>query len=273
MLDLKDGLIISEISSELASETRCSILMSLYIKPSKISSLARELDITAQEAFRNINRLTEANLIKRGDDEFGSTGVFYLTELGRLIMKQFPYFLVIRKYQDIFEDHTLKNVPDKFVHRLGALQNCNVIKNVTAVFEKLKKLELNTKKCLRVMVSEAWPEEGRILVDRAMNGVYVLGMFGRNTVFPQEVIDSVIPHIDRLEKSGKIKRKMLDTVELAIYISDSESAVMLPNIKGEVDMSMLLVGNDSIFNEWCLDIFNHFWELAGPARLDKVKIV
>lgn len=247
--------------------------MSLYIKPSKISSLARELDITAQEAFRNINRLTEANLIKRGDDEFGSTGVFYLTELGRLIMKQFPYFLVIRKYQLIFEDHTLKNVPDKFVHRLGALQNCNVIKNVTAVFEKLKKLELNTKKCLRIMVSEAWPEEGRILVDRAINGVDVLGMFGRNTVFPQEVIDSVIPHIDRLEKSGKIKRKMLDTVELAIYISDSESAVMLPNIKGEVDMSMLLVGNDSIFNEWCLDIFNHFWELAGPARLDKVKIV
>jgi predicted transcriptional regulator len=247
--------------------------MSLYIKPSKISSLARELDITAQEAFRNINRLTEANLIKRGDDELGSTGVFYLTELGRLIMKQFPYFLVIRKYQLIFEDHTLKNVPDKFVHRLGALQNCNVIKNVTAVFEKLKKLELNTKKCLRIMVSEAWPEEGRILVDRAINGVDVLGMFGRNTVFPQEVIDSVIPHIDRLEKSGKIKRKMLDTVELAIYISDSESAVMLPNIKGEVDMSMLLVGNDSIFNEWCLDIFNHFWELTGPARLDKVKIV
>ena len=53
--------------------------MSLYIKPSKISSLARELDITAQEAFRNINRLTEANLIKRGDDDVGSTGVYYLT--------------------------------------------------------------------------------------------------------------------------------------------------------------------------------------------------
>jgi predicted transcriptional regulator len=98
-------------------------------------------------------------------------------------------------------------------------------------------------------------------------------VFGRNTVFPQEVIESVIPTIDRLEKSGKIKRKMLDTVELSIYISDSQSAVMLPNIKGEVDMSMLLVGNDSIFNEWCLDMFNHFWELAGPARLDKVKIV
>jgi predicted transcriptional regulator len=86
------------------------------MKPSKISSLARELDITAQETFRNINTLTEANLIKRKEDDFGSTGVFFLTELDRLVIKQFPYFTVIRNYQDIFKDHPLENVPEKFVH-------------------------------------------------------------------------------------------------------------------------------------------------------------
>jgi predicted transcriptional regulator len=271
--DAKDDIIISELFSEFASETRCSILMSLYMKPSKISSLARELYITPQEAFRNINRLMEANLIKRGNDDLGNSGVFSLTELGGLVIRQFPYFLVIRKYQEVLEDHTIESVPDKFVHRLGVLKNCIVINNVTAVFEKLKKLEINTKKCLRIMVAEAWPEEGRILADRASNGVDVLAMFGSNTVFPKEVIDNVIPTIDRLEKSGKIKRRMLDTVKLAIYISDSESAVMLPNLKGEVDMTMLIVGKDITFNEWCLDMFNYFWELAGPARLDKVKVV
>ncbi|MGB7664671.1 MAG: hypothetical protein WBL67_18215 [Nitrososphaeraceae archaeon] len=56
-------------------------------------------------------------------------------------------------------------------------------------------------------------------------------------------------------------------------ISDPFKAVMLPNTKGEVDMSILIVGNDSSFNEWCVDVFNHYWELAGPARLDKTKIV
>jgi predicted transcriptional regulator len=78
-----------------------------------------------------------------------------------------------------------------------------------------------------------------------------------------------------LEKSGKIKikRKMLEAVNIALYISDSQSAVMLPNMKDEVDMGILLVGNDPSFNEWCLDLFNHFWERAGPASLDKVKIV
>jgi hypothetical protein len=30
-------------------------------------------------------------------------------------------------------------------------------------------------------------------------------MFGRNTVFPKEVIDTVIPTIDGLEKSGLVQ--------------------------------------------------------------------
>jgi predicted transcriptional regulator len=284
--DLKDGLIISEISSELASETRCSILMSLHIKPSKISSLARELDITAQEAFRNINRLVEARMVKRGriegegrDDLGGSnsssgSSTFHLTELGRLITKQIiPCLLFVKTNQELLEDHTLRDIPDKFVQRMGALQNCRVVKNVTPVFEKLKKLESGAKESLKIMVSQAWPEEGKILAERATNGVEVYGMFGRNTIFPKEVIDTVIPTLDRLVKSVKIKRKMLDNVNIALYISESQSALMLPNMKDEVDMNILLVGDDPLFNDWCLDLFNHFWDRAGPANLDQVKIV
>jgi predicted transcriptional regulator len=60
VLSLDDAFIISEISRELASETRCSILISLDKKPAKLSSLARELNITAQKASKNINRLAEA---------------------------------------------------------------------------------------------------------------------------------------------------------------------------------------------------------------------
>ena len=175
--------------------------------------------------------------------------------------------------QELLEDHTLRDIPDKFVQRIGALQNCRVVRNVTAVFEKLKKLESGAKKSLKIMVSQAWPEEGKILAERAINGVDVCGMFGRNTVFPKEVIDTVIPTINGLERSGKIKRKMLDRVNIALYISEWQSALMLPNLKDEVDMNILLVGDDPLFNDWCLDLFNHFWERAGPANLDEVRIV
>jgi len=120
------------------------------------------------------------------------------------------------------------------------------------------------------MVSQAWPEEGKILAERAINDVDVCGIFGRNTVFPKEVIENVIPTVSELEKRGKIRIKMLDTVNIAIYISESQSALMFPNMKEEVDMNILLYGDDPAFNEWCLDLFDYYWEHAGPANLDKV---
>jgi predicted transcriptional regulator len=287
MLSLTNVPLVSEISSELAGETRCSILILLDNKPAKLSSLARELDITVQEAFRNVNRLVEARMVKRGriegegrDDLSGgsnsssSSSTFHLTELGRLITKQIiPYYLFVKTNQELLEDHTLRDIPDKFVQRIGALHNCKVVKNVTAVFEKLKKLELGAKESLKIMVSQAWPEEGKILAECANNGVEVYGMFGRNTVFPKEVIDNIIPILDRLVKSGKFKRKMLDSVKIALYVSESQSALMLPNMRDEVDMNILLVGDDPLFNDWCLDLFNYFWERAGPAYLDQVKIM
>jgi predicted transcriptional regulator len=47
----------------------------------------------------------------------------------------------------------------------------------------------------------------------------------------------------------------------------------LTNLKGEIDMSMLIVGNDPVFNQWSLDLFNYMWERAGPRSPDKAKIV
>jgi predicted transcriptional regulator len=278
VLSLEDASTVSELFTELASETRCAILISLDKKTSRISSLARELEITAQDAFRNINRLLETGLVRRSVGEgveAGDGGAFFqLTELGRLVIKQIPYFVAINKHRKFFEDHTIKEgIPDKFVQRIGALQNCEVVENVTPVFERLKKLESGVKQYLRIMASQAWPEEGKIFAERAMNDVEVWTIIGRNTVFPKEVIETVIPAIDGLQKSGKIKGKMLDTVSIALYMSDSQSATMLPNMKGDVDMSMLLVGSDPLFNEWCLDLFNHFWECAGHASLNKAKIV
>ena len=106
MLSLEDVSIVSEIFTELASETRCSILISLDKRSAKLSLVARELDITAQDAFRNINRLLDAGLVRRGGGGEGDGVSFQLTELGRLAIKQIPYFLVIKKHQELFEDHT-----------------------------------------------------------------------------------------------------------------------------------------------------------------------
>jgi predicted transcriptional regulator len=122
-------------------------------KTSRISSLARELEITAQDAFRNINRLLETGLVRRSGGEEAGDSAFQLTELGRLVIKQIPYFVAVNKHRKFFEDHAIKDIPDKFIQRIGALQNCEVVENVTPVFERiLKKLESGAKEYLRIMI-------------------------------------------------------------------------------------------------------------------------
>ena len=104
-------------------------MASVHKKPGKLSSLSRDLNITVQDVYRNLNRLMEDGLIRRSD------GVFYLTEYGIVVMKQIDGFLVMKKHREFFKEHSIAGVmPDKFLQRIGALQNCKVVNTVKLFF-------------------------------------------------------------------------------------------------------------------------------------------
>jgi predicted transcriptional regulator len=142
--DPSEGEILaSELFMELASELRCSILISVSGNPAKLSYLARELDATVQDIHRNVNRLMVAGLIRRRED-----GKIHLTQYGRLVTKQIAYFIFMKKHGKFFESHTLGDIPEKFLQRVGALQKCEFVSSVAAVMERLKKLESVQKRSL-----------------------------------------------------------------------------------------------------------------------------
>jgi predicted transcriptional regulator len=260
----------AELFMELASETRLSILELVHKKPAKLSSLSRDLNITVQDVYRNLNRLMEEGLIRRSD------GVFYLTEYGIVVMKHIDGFLVMKKHREFFKEHSIAGVmPDKFLQRIGALQNCKVVNTVTAVLQKLKELESSAAKSLKLMASQAWPEEGEIMIDRAGSGVEISVIVGRNTIFPKNVAENTAPRVEKLASKGIIKGEMIEQLNMDIYIADNaRAAVMFPNAKGEVDMSTMFVGEDPVFCEWCLDYFDHMWQSPSkPVNPRKLKIV
>ena len=252
-------ILASELFTELSSELRCSVLMSVGRKPAKLSYLARELDTTVQDIHRNVNRLMVAGLVRRSED-----GKIHLTEYGRLVTKQIPYFIFVKKHEKFFGSHTLGDIPEKLIQRVGALQNCEFVGSVTASIEKLKKLESGTKKQLRIMVSQAWAEEGYIIIELLMHGIQVLSIMGKNTMIPKEIIGSIGKSIEKMAANQKIQTKMVERVDVALYISDEEhAAVMFPNTRGEIDMGSIFIGSDQAFYEWCNDLFNHYWEHGG----------
>lgn len=260
--------IASEIFSRLASELRCSILLSLNKKPASESILARDLGTSPQDVFRNMKGLIDEGLVKKEGKEF------HLTEFGIMITDQIPYFILMKKLSNFFlEDHALSQIPDKFLKRITVLRNCEIVTSITSIFERLKKLEMGATRQLKIVVPQAWVDEGNILVNRAINGVEVSYIIGRNTVFPKEVIDSVRANLERLGREGKIKRRMVEKVDIAVYIADGHCAAMFANRKGEIDMNTLFIGNDPSFYEWCLDVFNDAWSRAGLVSISPTQIV
>jgi len=67
---------------------------------------------------------------------------------------------------------------------------------------------------------------------------------------------------------------MIEKVRVATFIvDDREAALIFPDIKNEADMTTLLVGQDSIFCEWCTDYFEHEWRSSKPFDMKRITVV
>ena len=175
----------------------------------------------------------------------------------------------MRKHAKFFTQHKIDGIPEKFVQRIGALQSCKLVRSVTAVMEKLKKLESGTKNHLKIMVSQARTEEGRILFELSMQGVELSIIVGHNTIFTDETVEMVAKFREKVPANERTHNKMVEKVDVALYIADGQAAVMFPNTTGEIDMNALFLGSDVAFYEWCNDVFHHYWERAGYFDIKK----
>jgi predicted transcriptional regulator len=256
----------ADLFMELASETRCTILLMLREEPTRTNKLAKDLSLTVQETHRNTSRLTEAGIIRKD-----SEGLFFLTEYGKLIVEQIKYYQFLYRYQKFFEDHTC-DLPPKFKQRLGDLHNCELITKVTNVQQRIKKMESEAKERIQLIVSQAWEDEGKTLLDRVKNGVKISTIFGFESVMPDEIVDNIQKKLTSFIQKGALEQKIVDgNVKVSLFIADRQTAVMFPNQKGEVDMNTLFVGKDSEFYEWCYDYFEYMWNIAKPIIKGRTK--
>lgn len=261
-----DTCLPGDLFLELASNTRCSILMMLNDKPERASKIAKNLNLSVQETHRNTSRLTETGIIKKD-----SEGLFSLTGHGKLIVEHIPYYQFLLKYQKFFECHTC-DLPPKFKQRLGVFRNCELVTKVTNVQQRIKKMESAAKNRIQLIVSQAWEDEGKILLDRVKNGVKISTIFGFDSVMPDELVDNIQKKLTRYIQGGALEQRIVDgSVKISLFISDNQAAVMFPNQMGDVDMNTLFVGKDPEFLEWCHDYFDHVWNAARPIVKGRTK--
>ena len=240
---------------ELASEQRLAIIFRLNVRKAKISQLAKDLDITMQEAHRNVSRLQQAGLIEKDPE-----GIFSLTTFGNTIIKQIPTFNYLSKHKEYFSEHILGELPIKFVMRLGALDRCEYVKGVVAILERWKDIYREAEQYIYEIVPQVPIDLIEPAVSRVRQGIRYSYVLPKNVIIPRGRKDLLkkLGHSELLNK-GAIERRMVDCVKVAVILNEKNAAVLFPTQKGETDMNMIFFSSDPVFHEWCLDYFRYRW--------------
>jgi predicted transcriptional regulator len=257
-----------EIFFELASQQRLSIIFSLYEKKAKLSELSKDLEITMQEVHRNVNRLQDAGLIEKD-----SEGIFSLTTFGDTIIKQIPSFDFLSRHKEYFSEHTLGELPMKFVQRVGALNNCELVRGIVAILEFWKQIYRESENYIFEIIPQV-PLDliEPILFNVRERGIRLSYIFPRDVIIPKgrtELLRRL--RFDELYSTGRIGRRMVDKVQVAVVINEKKASVLFPTQKGETDMNLMFYSEDQLFHDWCLDYFWFRWYGSKSFEEDKLR--
>lgn len=254
---------------DLASQQRLAILLKLQEGPVKVSFIAKELDATVPEVYRNFERLVKADLISKNPD--GSYGI---TSIGRIFCSQISLIGFLSENKKYFQGREFSQLPQKYIQRLGSLEKGQTIKGFVKVQEKWKEIYSNAEKYIYNILFEVpyTPDLMELLVKKVNSGVKVQSIFSEDAIIPKERRQALEKlGIKELIQQGKIERKMKDGVSTIVILNEKEAGVMFPSAGGEVDMGEAFFSEDCAFHEWCLDYFVHCWENSNPFRENKLK--
>jgi predicted transcriptional regulator len=254
---------------EISSQQRLGILLRLYDKNSKVAVIAKELDATVPEVFRNFGRLVKANLISKEPD-----GDYTITTYGKIVCNQIPSLAFLLNNKKYFKEHDFGDLPQKFLQRIGALESGQYIKGIVKVFEKWKDIYQNSNEYIfNILVDVPYDVDFlEPLVKKVSKGVKLNSIFSETAIIPKERKQALEKlGFKKLIQEGLIERKMRENVQIVVILNEKEASVMFPKEKSESDISEMFYGKDPAFHDWCLDYFKYCWDTSSSFQESKLK--
>lgn len=252
---------------EFASEQRLEIIFRLFAKKSKVSVIAKELGATVPEVFRNFERLVKADLIEKDTD-----GSYHLTVYGMTVCNQIPSLAFVAANKKYFKNHDFGDLPQKYIQRIGALEQNQHIKGFTKVMERWKNIIENANEYICGILLEEPLDLLEPIANKAKKDVKINSIFSESTIVPKgrkQLIDKL--DFKTLTKNGLVERKMRKDVKIGVFLSEHEACVMFPTLDDEADISEMFYSQDKAFHEWCLDYFRYCWYGSEAFKESKLK--
>lgn len=251
---------------QIASEQRLKIMLKLLEKNSNVTNMAKELDSTVAELYRNFERLMKSDLIYKD-----SNGNYNLATYGKAVCACIASLAFLSRNKKYFNGHDFGDLPTQFIQSIGALESGQYHKGFTKVIQQWKEICENANEYIFDILFEEPLELVDPIVDKAKHGVKINSIFSTSTVIPKgrkELVSK--PAIKKLIADGIIERRMSD-VNVVVILNEKEACVIFPTTNGDADMSSMFHSTEPTFHQWCLDYFKHCWNKSHPFQESKLQ--
>jgi predicted transcriptional regulator len=239
---------LDKLFFELASESRLSILRVLQKENLKMQEIARRLDVTATEAFRQLERLSAALLVQRQPD-----GTFALAQYGKLMLQLTASLDFASKHREYFSTHDLTRLPAQFVSRIDELAQIGL---VTDTIENLNRGE----QAYREAEQYGWGiAEGTIPqhMNQIMDQQIAKGLKLRFLIPESRLAPEANPPVT----VKNVEIRTLPDIPALVVVTEKEAGIWLKQVGGKMDYAGFF-GKDHTFHGWARDLFLYYWDHA-----------
>jgi predicted transcriptional regulator len=247
MEDLEE---VGRLFYELSSESRLGILRKLQTKNLKMKEIAQSLDLTETEAFRQLQRLSEARLVQKQLD-----GTYRLTTYANLVLNTASPLDFISKFKEYFLEHDALSLPHEFRARLKELSGGKLNPVMIETFNKVAIMLKNAHERIDATIEVGSDLHLQIMMQRLEEGVRVRWLTQESFIEKSRSMLLAARKIPEIRVTSRILTH--------IYQTEKEAAVCFRNIDGTFDY-ITFFSKDSEFLNWSSDLWVHGWEKAKP---------
>ena len=212
-----------------------------------LNELARRVGVGATEAYRHVQRMTDAKVLERLPD-----GKYALTQYGRLVLDLNSPVDFVSRYRDSFMENDAFRLPKEFRGRLGELSGGEQVTDDTEVYNRGAHMQSTAEKLIDATVSGNKPLL-EITLQRLRAGVKVRWLMS----------ESFIDEAKRMLRTTRTRpeTKLAPSFPVNIVLTEKAACVVfLPSRSGVA--SWALFGESPSFMEWTRDVFEHEWQKA-----------
>jgi predicted transcriptional regulator len=246
---------------EVSNEYRHGILLLLAGEPMRVKDISERMDLTSQEISRHVARLGEVGLTYKDVE-----GFHHLSHLGELFLRQLDELAFTSKHADYLAAHSLRNLPTESVKRLGELTGSAQVARLMEFLRCIEGVIDGAEKQVSLLVDQ-YPISALPLINGALDRGVEFRIIEPEGSPPPPVLrkegDRETPAIDRARSTPLVEQRILESVDVILFISERRCLLAFPTLEGEFDYKGFTSEGDGAI-EWCRSLFEHYWGEASP---------